>query len=226
VNPTSSRNLAADVFNTLKERIYRWEYSPGHRFTEEAVCAEFGMSRSPVREALGMLVENGLVEKIPYRGYTVKQPDMQTIYELYDVRLALELFVIGHLAKNGMPQETWTQLHTAWSSIPQDAPQESGPDYPRWDEEFHENLAMATNNQTLVQTLRAINERLHFIRIYDITTSERLQLTVEQHLRILQCIQLHDSACAQEALTINIMDGRKHAELAVRDAIARAYLGI
>jgi DNA-binding GntR family transcriptional regulator len=55
--------LSNDVFSVLKERIIHWEYAPGHRFTEEALCEEFGISRSPVREALRMLVENRLPTK-------------------------------------------------------------------------------------------------------------------------------------------------------------------
>ena len=58
-----SPNLSTDVFSVLKERIIRWEYAPGHRFTEEGLCDEFGVSRSPVREALRMLVETGWWKK-------------------------------------------------------------------------------------------------------------------------------------------------------------------
>ena len=82
--------LSTQVFIALKERLIHWEYSPAHRFTEEELCAEFGVSRSPVREALHMLVENGLVHKEPHRGYTVRQPDLKEIHDLYDVRQALE----------------------------------------------------------------------------------------------------------------------------------------
>ena len=59
---SKTSNLSAEVFATLKDRIIRWQYPPGHRFIEEQLCVEFKMSRSPVREALRMLVENGLVD--------------------------------------------------------------------------------------------------------------------------------------------------------------------
>ena len=94
----SNSNLSLGVFNALKERIIHWEYLPGQRFTEEELRAEFGMSRSPVREALRMLVENGLVDKEPFRCYSVKQPDINEICELYNVRLEIELFVVEELA--------------------------------------------------------------------------------------------------------------------------------
>lgn len=219
----SSPNISSEVFNTLKERIIRWDYAPGHRFTEEGLCAEFGMSRSPIREALRMLVENGLVEKEPYRGYSVKQLDMKAIFELYDVRLALELFVVAKLAKSGMPEELWSRLCDTWKTIQAEIPQMKQ-DFPEKDEEFHETLAQATGNNTLVQTIRGIDERLHFIRIYDITSPERLQRTCEQHIKILTCIKEQDVACAQEAMMMNIQDGRQTVEQALKEAIARPYL--
>jgi DNA-binding GntR family transcriptional regulator len=220
----SSPNISSEVFSTLKERIIRWDYAPGHRFTEEALCDEFGMSRSPIREALRMLVENGLVVKEPHRGYSVKQPDMKEIFDLYDVRLALETYVVATLAQKGMPAEVWGHLCDTWQSIQAGIPN-MNQDFPAKDEEFHEALAQATGNTILLQTIRGIDERLHFIRIYDITNPERLQRTCEQHLKILACIQDQDVACAQEAMQRNIHDGRQTVEQALKEAISRAFLG-
>ena len=64
----TSANLSNDIFIALKDRIVRWHYPPGYRFTEEGLCEEFGVSRSPVREALRILVEKSLVDKEPRKG--------------------------------------------------------------------------------------------------------------------------------------------------------------
>ena len=216
--------LSADVFSTLKERIIRWEYAPGHRFTEEGLCEEFGVSRSPVREALRMLVENNLVEKAPHKGYSVKQLDLKEIHELYDVRMALELYVIERLIQHGYPQPEWDVLRRAWQDM-QKAAMTASSDFAARDEEFHETLATWTGNQTLLQQIHSIDERLHFIRMTDITTVERLLQTCEQHVRILDCIQSKDMECAREALQRNIEEGRKNVEHAIKEALARAYLG-
>ncbi len=53
---TDRANLSAQIFAVIKDRIIRWEYPPGHRFTEQELCEEFDVSRSPIREALRMLV--------------------------------------------------------------------------------------------------------------------------------------------------------------------------
>jgi DNA-binding GntR family transcriptional regulator len=219
-----SPNLSTDVFAVLKERIIRWEYAPGHRFTEEGLCEEFGVSRSPVREALRMLVENNLVDKMPHKGYSVKQLDMQEIHELYDVRMALETFVIERLTQSEYPAGEWKELYRTWQSL-RKATMTNSSDFPKLDEEFHERLAVWTANRTLLQQIRSIDERLHFIRMADITTAERLRATCEQHLRILDCIKAKDIECAREALQNNIEDGRKNVDHAIKEALARAYLG-
>jgi DNA-binding GntR family transcriptional regulator len=216
--------LSNDVFSVLKDRIIHWQYAPGHRFTEEALCEEFGISRSPVREALRMLVENRLVEKTPYKGYSVKQLDMHEIEELYEVRAALETYVIEHLAQGEYPEKEWKELYRKWHNL-RKVTLRSRLDFAGLDEEFHEKLALWTGNKTLHQQIQAIDERLHFIRMTDITTTERLRKTCEQHLRILDCIREKNSKCAREALQLNIEDGRKNVEHAIKEALARAYLG-
>lgn len=219
-----SPNLSTDVFSVLKERIIRWEYAPGHRFTEEGLCEEFGVSRSPVREALRMLVENNLVDKAPHKGYSVKQLDMQEIHELYEVRMALETFVIERLASSDYPEKDWKELYRTWQNL-RKAAMTGSADFAKLDEDFHERLAIWTGNRTLLQQIRSIDERLYFIRVTDITTPARLRETCEQHLRILDCIKEKNIECAREALQLNIEDGRKNVEHAIKEALARAYLG-
>jgi DNA-binding GntR family transcriptional regulator len=214
--------LSTEVFAALKERIIHWEYPPAHRFTEEELCEEFGVSRSPVREALQMLVENGLVTKEAYRGYTVRQPDLEEIHDLYDVRLALEFFVVETLALNGMPEADWQQQRNAWQNILEHLPQSTA-DFAVADETFHEELAAQTGNRALVQYLRNIDERLHFVRTNDITTPERLAETCQQHLEILNCIKAGEVGQAREAIRQNIENGRKKVEGAVREVLVRSY---
>lgn len=220
----ASSTLSADVFSTLKERIIRWEYAPGQRLTEEGLCEEFGVSRSPVREALRMLVENNLVDKAPHKSYSVKQLDFQEIHELYDVRMALELYVVERLIQRGYPKKDWEALRRTWQDM-RKAAMTSSSTFAARDEAFHETLAAWTGNQTLLQQIRSIDERLHFIRMADITTAERLRTTCEHHVRILDCIKDKDIECAREALQLNIEEGRKNVEHAIKEALARAYLG-
>jgi len=214
--------LSTDIYAALKERIIRWDYSPDHRFTEEGLCVEFGVSRSPVREALHMLVENGLVTKEPYRSFKVRQPDLEEIHNLYDVRLALELFTVEWLAFNGMAEAEWQQLKEAWQDILNNLPGDIA-EIAKKDEAFHEKLAICTGNQALSQYLHNIDERLHFVRLTDITTLERIRTTCEEHLNILECIQQKKVDCARLAVQRNIESGRQNVAEGIKNALARSY---
>lgn len=215
-------SLSSDIYTALKERIIRWDYSPDHRFTEEGLCDEFGVSRSPVREALHMLVENGLVTKEPYRSFKVRQPDLDEIQNLYDVRLALELFIVEWLATHGMSEVEWSHLKQTWQAILINLPGDIT-DFARKDEDFHERLALCTGNQALTQYLHNIDERLHFVRLTDITTLDRIRATCEEHLNILDCIQKKDVDCARQAIHRNIESGRQNVAQGIKDALARSY---
>lgn len=217
------RNLSAGLVATLKERIVRWEYPPGHRFTEEGLCQEFGVSRSPVREALRVLAVKGFLDKIPHQGYTVKQLDINEIDELYEVRLALELYVVESLAKRGMPEKDREDLFQTWDAPLEELPRE-GEDLAVMDERFHDTLAQATGNKTLLHHLRAINERLHIFRMTDFTVTERVARTCWQHLEILERIEAKDVAGAREAVRTNIEESRNNVETTIKEALARAYL--
>jgi DNA-binding GntR family transcriptional regulator len=217
---------ASELCAILKDRIIRWDYLPGHRFTEEEICKEFGVSRSPVRETLRMLEEQGLVDKVPYRGCTVKQPNVQEVNELYDVRAILELAVVEQLATKGTSRETLDGLSETWSKLAQVTvfSEVENIDFATEDRLFHETLARAAGNRTLSDMLCTINERLHFMRMIDITTVERLWDTCGQHLQILQAIAAGDALAAKDAMRLNIEGARQHVKSALKEAIARAYL--
>lgn len=219
-----NQDLTARLVATLKERIVRWEYPPGHRLTEEALCQEFGVSRSPVRAALTALAEKRLIDKVPHRSYTVKQPDIQEVDELYGVRLALELYVVEYLAEHGMPEKQWQQLYQTWQAI-LDEPHGDNEELATMDEHFHETLAEATDNNTLLHRLRALNERLHVFRMTDFTAPGRVANTCRQHLEILERIKAKDAAGARRAIRSNIEEGRNNIESAIKEALVRAYLG-
>jgi DNA-binding GntR family transcriptional regulator len=214
-----------EIFATLKRRILQWEYPPSYRFTEDEISKEFGVSRSPVREALRMLEESSLVERAPYRGCTVKQPNLQEIKELYDVRIILETAAVALLAARGLSPALHSELTQTWSTLAQTQSyaEIDSAELASYDRRFHEALAQATGNQTLVDLLSGINDRLHVIRMLDINTIDRLWATCHQHMQILGSIATGDPTMAQQAMRANIETAQAHVEQSLKDVIARAY---
>jgi DNA-binding GntR family transcriptional regulator len=228
-------NLSVDVYERLSERILKWDYPPGHRLTEEELCAEFAVSRSPIREALGKLAERGLVDKKARQGYSVRRMDLREIEELYDVRAILEAAVADRLCAGsgaaggaggsggaGVDAARLDALEKRWRTLRDGLP-ELAPNSAEADEEFHRSLAEMCGNGVLRRLLGDIDRRIHFIRLNDITNPERLLITCRDHLDILEAIRRRDAAAAKAALKRNIEWGKTNVEAAIKDALVRAH---
>lgn len=214
--------LSASIVDTLKERIVGWKYPPEHRLTEEGLCSEFGVSRSPVREALRALVTNGFVRKMANRGYAVRQLDLREIEELYDLRTALELHVVDDLARQGGKRPELDAVRETWKGI-QVGPRRKGEEMAQLDTRFHETLAELSGNHMLLEQLRAINERLLVFRMIDFGQPDRTKTTCQQHMKVVDRILAGDRDGARAAMRRNIDDGKGNVNAAIKEALARAY---
>jgi DNA-binding GntR family transcriptional regulator len=218
----AEQNLSESIYVRLSERILRRDFLPGQRFTEEALCEEFGVSRSPVREALHMLAEGGLIEKRPKLGYSVRLLDFKEIDELYDLRLALEEFVVARICRQGMDEGKLDLLLQWWSDLRDRLP-ETANLMPAADEEFHETLSTLVKNDALVKALHDIDRRIHFVRLADITSNDRAVATCLEHIELLGAIRDRDVDRALKVLRRNIEGGRSSVERAIKEALAHAY---
>lgn len=223
--PGSSSPLAPQILRTLRERILNWHYPPGRHLGEQLLCEEFSASRIPVREALRALAEQGLVDQVPNQGCYVKQPDVEGIHQLYDYRLALELFVIERLATVGVPVEFIAQARAEWEpwlKIRADAPVDGG-DLVRADEAFHLGFARQLGNAYIIEALEDINERLRFVRLVVITTPHRVHATAGEHLAVIAAVEQKNPEAARRALRINISAARNKVEIALAQALTNAH---
>jgi len=214
--------LSSDVFKKLSERILHWEYAPGQRLTEEILCAEFNMSRSPIREALQMLADRNLIDKKPMQGYQVKQLNFNEVNELYEVRSALESHIMERVCQDGMDEAQLGPLEQEWTRLLNNLPAMGT--YPvDEDEAFHQSFAAATGNQTLKNMLQSINDRIRFGRVADIRTPQRMRDTCLEHLEIIDAVRLRDSARAIALVRSNIEAGKVSIKAAIMEALVRAH---
>jgi DNA-binding GntR family transcriptional regulator len=225
-SPVAARSqLGSEIVRKVRDRILNWYYPPGAHLGEQALCDEFSSSRIPVREALRTLAEQGLVQQVPNTGCYVKQPDAAGIHQLYDFRLALELFVVERLALSGPPPELVASVKEYWEPllhIRADAPV-NGDELVRADEAFHLGLARAIENAYIVEALGDINERLRFVRRVVITTPHRMQDTAGEHLAIMEALRRKDAEKARRALWQNINHARNKVEIALARALTTAH---
>jgi len=97
--PIHRKSLKNEIFDVLHERIITGQYAPGEWLRQDDISSQLGISMTPVREALDLLVSAGLAERIPYRGVRILQPSSQEIVDSYAMRLLLEssaVYIAAH----------------------------------------------------------------------------------------------------------------------------------
>src|SRR5215216_2968786 len=94
------RPLKEDIFDVLHEKIISGIYKPGDWLRQEEIATQLGVSMTPVREGLDLLVSAGLAERVPYRGVQVREMSTKDVVEAYGMRLILEALIAREAARN------------------------------------------------------------------------------------------------------------------------------
>lgn len=196
--------LSDTVYRELKRRLILWEYLPLQRLGEESIAREFGVSRTPVRDALSRLEREGFLEHRSWAGYRARKPDLPRIEEYYEVRLLLEIATVRRLAE-ARPKPDLDKLVEQWSR-PQNMDALYYCDLVYLDESFHETLAGLAGNLTLLSMLRSINEHIRIIRSGDFVTPKRIADTYKQHRGILLAIRRADPDQAAARMAAHIRE--------------------
>lgn len=152
-----------DFLQVLRDRIASHDLSPGSKLREQDVAVEFGVSRARVREALAVLEQRGLIERIPNRGAVVTRLTAQQVFDLYDCREVLEGLAVRLATQKAIPQ-TWDDLIGAFGE-PAEAAISSGEleIYAQMLTAFRKRMIDACDNGLLVSMLDTLNERTAFL---------------------------------------------------------------
>ncbi len=220
----NQKHTASSIYKVLKARIINWEYPPGKRLTETSLCDEFHVSRIPVREALGMLTEQKMVDKTPNIGCSVRKLTMSDINNLYDLRFALELYAVAATAGQENAAERIAPLRIQWEHFLKTAADPI--DAPFWleaDCNFHKQLADLKGNPFLSAQLQQIDEQLRFIRNSRTPDLQRIKKMCAQHLAILEAVSARNPEEAHRLMRVNLEQTRSYVREELKEALMRAY---
>ena len=184
--PAPKNNRSATVYDQIKRDIFDFRLLPGDRFTETEVALQVGVSRTPVREALYRLEQEGYIQVSSRNGWSVKPFDFEYFENLYDVRVILELAAVRKLCDAPDKPELGT-LKDDWLVAAEKRladPQLTS----NLDEEFHQGIVRAAGNPEMARMHREITERIRIIRRLDFTQPERIANTYDEHAQILRAI--------------------------------------
>lgn len=198
-NPTPRTNLAEQVYAALKQQMQDFALVPGDRFSEAELGARLGMSRTPVREALFKLRNEGLLDVDSRSGWYVRPIDFARIDELYELRVVLETTCVARLCAMANAPPELEALKPIWlvsaSERLGDA-REVG----ALDEAFHSTLVAAAGNSEMARVHKDVTERIRIVRRLDFTREDRIEATYQEHGKILRHIIQRRSDPAQMML--------------------------
>jgi DNA-binding GntR family transcriptional regulator len=189
-NPRISR--ADEVYDQLKRDVGEFRLVPGDRFTENEISERLGVSRTPVRQALTRLQQEGLVEVMFRSGWRVLPFDFEQFDQLYDLRMVLETAAAHTLCEDGKPRRPINralldELSAIWL-VPAAQRSLDTEQVSQWDEAFHGALVAAAGNTEMARVHRDVTDRIRVIRRLDFTQPARIEATYEEHAKILKAI--------------------------------------
>ena len=192
---TTERTSRADtVYEQLKRDVAEFRLVPGDRFTEQSVCERLDVSRTPVRQALTRLQQEGYVEVMYRSGWRVLPFDFEKFEQLYDLRMVLESTAAHRLCEDGLHAANTENralldgLIARWL-VPVAERSTDAALVSQWDEAFHCTLVEAAGNAEMARVHRDVTDRIRIIRRLDFTKQARIDATYDEHGKILKAIR-------------------------------------
>jgi DNA-binding GntR family transcriptional regulator len=204
----SADSLSAQVYQRIKNDIFDFKFMPGERFTESELAQVYAVSRTPIRQALYRLQQEGYVEVSFRSGWQVRPLNFRYYEELYDVRIVLEKEAIYKLSQQNCEQSIeLTRLKAIWMVEPQDYLNDIKQLAQR-DEDFHCALLRAAGNHEMARIHRDLSEKIRIIRRLDFSKQYRIEATYQEHQYILKLIFEQKTEDAIAAIVTHIQQSR------------------
>ncbi len=198
-----SSKRASPLKETLEQEIVTGELVPGTRLEEMGLAERFGVSRTPVREALNQLASIGLVEIRPRRGAVVAAIGLKQMMEMFEVMAELE-GMCGKLAARRMSGEDRAALTECHEQARPFAEAEDHDGYYDTNVCFHECIYQGSRNNYLADQTRALRNRLAPYRRLQLRQRHRLSESFHEHGLILDAITIGDEARAKQLLSDHV----------------------
>lgn len=214
--PIVRHSLHQSLVAPLREMIMQGELRPGEKVPEEQLCERFGVSRTPIREALKVLAAEGALEILPHRGAIVARITEEQIAELFPIMAALERLAGGLACARASDADVArvSGLHAQMMAC-----YESGdePGYLRFNRKIHEAFFDLAGNATLATFYQQILTRINACRFVVRKKPEHWSAAVAEHEEMIRLLRARDGAGLAALLEAHVTG--------TTAGIARAYIG-
>jgi DNA-binding GntR family transcriptional regulator len=215
--------LAEQIYTELKAQMHDFRLVPGDRFSEAELGARLGVSRTPVREALFRLRNEGLLDVESKSGWFVRPIDFNRLEQLYDLRVILETACVQRLCMQPSPAPQLDELKGHWL-VPVAERLQDGREVGALDEAFHATLVRAAGNDEIARVHWDVTERIRIIRRLDFTRADRVDATYTEHGKILRSIIQRKPDQAQLLLRAHIEQSKAEVRKITLATLHEAHL--
>jgi DNA-binding GntR family transcriptional regulator len=213
---------AEQIYEHVKTMAMTFEIRPGQRVNEVEIAKSLNVSRTPLREALNRLMVEGFLTRAPNRGFIGRPLDPKQVFDLYELRRALEASIVGIACERASAEELLELERFVKTS--KDRPEDTNASsLLALDEQFHERLARLTRNEEMLRAVKSINARIHYFRWIDMQNGRR-RYTQQEHLRIVKALKARDADAARELVQGHISGRLDRIVEVVRMGFAEIYM--
>lgn len=184
----SRRPLHYELVDRLRDMIIQGELEPGQKISEKALCERFGVSRTPLREAIKILAADGFLDLTPHRGASVVKLTLKDFEEALPIMGALDA-VAGELACQNATDAEIEELAALTDRMTERFKAGDLAGYYKLNSRIHELIMEMARNPTLTQTMRVLSERMRRARYELAMAPARWAQAVDEHQAMVKAIQ-------------------------------------
>ncbi len=215
--PTGQTTLHEDVADKLRQLIFDGELEDEARIPEKTLCERFGISRTPLREALKVLAREGLIALLPNRGARVVKLKPSDIDEVFPVMGALEA-VAGETACRNISDEGIAEIRALHYQMALHHTRGERPEYFKCNQMIHEKILQAAENPTLSQVYKSLSLRIRRARYMANIPHNRWDQAMAEHQVILDTLAARDGVRLGELLKIHLLNKSDVIKSTIRDS--------
>jgi DNA-binding GntR family transcriptional regulator len=211
------RPLKEDIFDVLHEKIISGAYKPGDWLRQDDIATQLGVSMTPVREALDLLVSAGLAERVPYRGVRVREASTKDVVEAYGLRLVLEVVVAQEAARHITREQVSNLERTIDEMKKHDSLKDMS--YARQlSREFHSAIAAASRNDLLIKMYEVVANAFPDWLLYEAIfrkpeiLADSMTDTHEEHVAIVDALKTGNGELAANKSIEHVMESGRWLE--------------
>ncbi|MGI5985982.1 MAG: GntR family transcriptional regulator [Clostridiales bacterium] len=203
-------SLTDQAYDILKQKIISKQFPPGMRLVDSQLAKEYGISRTPLRDAIRKLHEDGLVTNYSGRGYCVFQPTEDDINEIFEIRRMIDVAAATKLINEILPndKEAYATIESFYNEFSADVEREG---FIKADEDFHDKMVLMMGNARIYNFYVEIRNQTRTFRRRTSSDKERMARAYNHHEKICRGLLDLDLNAATEALTDHIELSRRNA---------------